>query len=107
MVVTNRIDTSTSNNDRLQKPVCMLCAPQRHWYVECPVNTPIKRRNRLVHIGRCQACTVLVVEHGKNCSHKARCRNHPGEKHIHWTCDGPNTLHPGPQEAIRSLQRRI
>ena len=94
-----------NSGDKEYKPVCMLCAPLRHWHSECSYDTPIKRRNKLVQVGRCQACTVLVVEHGRNCSHKARCRTHPGEKHVHWSCDGNN--HPGPQEAIKTLQRNI
>ena len=90
----------TFDSEKTKKPVCILCSPARHWHSECIFNTPAKRRKRLVLIGRCQACTTPVGEHGRLCSHKARCREHPGGRHVHWTCDGASTTHPGPQDDI-------
>ena len=75
-------------------------APEKHSYKVCKYNTPHKRRQRLKALGRCQACLVSVRTHGIECSNKARCRDHVGEKHVYWTCDGPHTWHPGPQSLI-------
>ena len=78
---------------------CMFCYPKRHnYYSECPYDTPDKKRKKLVELEKCQACTMPKKEHGSECSHRARCREHPGEKHYHWLCDGENTTHPGPQQ---------
>ena len=70
-------------------------------YTDCTYNTPKKRRERLVALGRCQACLVPTNEHGTECADRAKCNDHPREKHVYWTCDGPNSNHPGPQAAIR------
>ena len=70
-------------------------------YTECTYNTPKKRRERLEALGRCRACLVPTNEHGTECADRAKCNDHPGEKHVYWTCDGPGINHPGPQPAIR------
>ena len=77
-----------------------MCAPEKHTYVNCKYNTPQKRRHRLRQLGRCQACLVSVSTHGAECSERAKCRDHEGERHVYWTCDGPHTWHPGPQSII-------
>ena len=81
-------------------PVCIMCAPERHKYRMCKYNTPERRRQRLRALGRCQACLVSVNTHGVECSENAKCRDHEGERHVYWTCDGPHTWHPGPQSII-------
>ncbi|CAL4058916.1 unnamed protein product, partial [Meganyctiphanes norvegica] len=77
------------------KPPCTLCYPLRHSPQECRYKTPEEKRKRLVDINRCQACTTLIGEHGRDCSHRARCSAHPNERHVYWTCD--QVSHPGPQ----------
>ena len=77
-----------------------MCAPEKHTYKNGKYDTPQKRRHRLRQLGRCQACLVSVSTHGAECSEKARCRDHEGERHVYWTCDGPHTWHPGPQSII-------
>ena len=80
-----------------KRPACTLCWPNRHTIDECRFNTPAKRRNQLVVLGRCQACGTRNYEHGSVCSHKARCHHHKGESHLTYTCEGPQYKHPGPQ----------
>ena len=36
-------------------------------------------------------------EHGRLCAPRARCSDHPGEKHFWHLCDGPTVRHPGSQ----------
>ena len=81
-------------------PNCMLCPGRRHWMRDCPYSTPQQRRSRLINIGKCQACLVPVWEHGILCNHRAKCRDHPRETHVYWTCDGPRARHPGSQTVI-------
>ena len=78
-------------------PTCTLCFPLKHNIEECKYKTPEQRRKRLVDIGRCQACATPIREHGLDCSHRARCNDHNGERHLPWTCEGIGTIHPGPQ----------
>ena len=78
-------------------PTCTLCFPAKHPIEECKYKTPEQRRKRLVDIGRCQACATPIREHGLDCSHRARCNDHNGERHLPWTCEGIGTIHPGPQ----------
>ena len=87
-------------NMQTRLPRCILCPGRNHWMNYCPYDTTEKRRNRLVNIGRCQACTVPEYEHGILCSHRARCKYHPRESHMGWTCNGYNYRHPGPQKEI-------
>ena len=75
-------------------PSCTLCYPQRHPIHECKFKTPQQKRERLVNLGRCQACGVMIREHGMDCSHRVRCSHHPGERHIPWTCEGEEFKHP-------------
>ena len=78
-------------------PTCTLCFPAKHHIDECKYKTPEQRRKRLIEIGRCQACATPIREHGADCSHRVRCPDHTGERHLNWTCDGIGTIHPGPQ----------
>ena len=50
-----------------------------------------------MNLGRCQACGVMIREHGMDCTHRVRCNHHPGERHLPWTCEGEGFTHPGPQ----------
>ena len=100
----NNVSSNGSNNNNFYAnsvaPFCIMCKPERHRWTECKFNTPQKRRDRLVVVGRCQACLLPVDTHGFNCSTNARCNDHPNDNHVHWTCDGRGTVHPGPQAAI-------
>ena len=95
---------SGHHNSNQTVPTCMLCAPHKHLYKDCKYKTARQKRERLASLGRCQACTTILREHGIDCSHKARCPDHPGERHLPWTCDGKDTVHPGPQPEVHSQQ---
>ena len=97
-----RGSTQYNGNGNQSVPTCMLCAPQKHYRKDCIYKTPQQKRERLVSIGRCQACATILREHGIDCTHKARCPDHPSERHLPWTCDGKDTVHPGPQPQIPS-----
>ena len=106
----NNVSNNVSNNNNNYNissvsPICVMCQPERHRWTECKFNTPQKRRDRLVVVGRCQACLIPADTHGVNCSTNARCKDHPNENHVHWTCDGRGTVHPGPQAAITGRNR--
>ena len=93
----NRGGGSGFKNGFKKFPACTLCFPVRHFIKDCKYKTPSTRRKRLIDIGRCQACLTPVREHGEHCSHKARCPDHSGERHVPWTCEGAGSTHPGPQ----------
>ena len=93
-------DQGRYNSVQPRLPRCILCPGRHHYMNYCPYNTAEKRRSRLVNTGRCRACTVPEYEHGILCSHRARCRYHPRENHITWTCEGYSYNHPGPQDTI-------
>ena len=84
-------------NNYKKPPACTLCHPLKHYIHECKFKTPAQRRKKLVDIGRCQACLIPIREHGIECSHKVRCPDHPGERHVPWTCEGAGSNHPGTQ----------
>ena len=88
------------NSVQPRLPKCILCPGRHHYMNYCQYDTTEKRRSRLVNIGRCRACTVPEYEHGILCSHRARCKYHPRENHMSWTCNGYNYNHPGPQKQI-------
>ena len=72
----NNVSSNGSNNNNFYassvSPLCIMCKPDRHRWMECKFNTPQKRRDRLVTVGRCQACLLPVDTHGVNCSTNAR-----------------------------------
>ena len=81
--------------NRFQK--CFYCNGD-HRNEECHhYDTPQQKRERLVALKKCRACMRDEQEHGKLCAPRARCSDHPGEKHFWHLCDGPNVKHPGSQ----------
>ena len=99
------INRNNNNISSAIAPICLMCQPERHRWTDGKYKTPGKRRDRLVVIGRCQACLIPVDTHGVNCSSNAKCKDHPNENHVHWTCDGQVWVHPGPQAAISRRNR--
>ena len=87
-------------------PPCILGCDTPHYMNDCKFDTPVKRRNRLVLLNKCQACSVPLDEHGCKCCHKAKCSNHPNAQHMFWTCDGKDFVQPGPEEAFKALSTR-
>ena len=94
----------SGHNANQTVPTCTLCAPLKHHRKDCKYKTAKQKRDRLVSLGRCQACATILREHGVDCSHKARCPDHPGQRHLAWTCDGKDTAHPGPQSEVHAQQ---
>ena len=81
--------------NRYQK--CIYCNGD-HINKECHhYDTPQQKRERLVALKKCRACMRDEEEHGKLCAPRARCSDHPGEKHFWHICDGPSVKHPGTQ----------
>ena len=74
---------------------CLLCnGKANHKTGFCPVySRGQKARERMRVLGRCIACSTLNSEHGAYCSHRVSCRDHPGQHHSYWLCDGKP--HPG------------
>ena len=74
---------------------CLLCnGKTNHKTGFCPVYPRgQKARERMSVLGRCIACSTLNSEHGAYCSHRVACRDHPGQSHSYWLCDG--NPHPG------------
>ena len=87
-------------------PTCVFGCETPHFVKDCIYDTPLKRRDRLALLKKCQACSVPLEEHGRKCSSKATCSHHPNDQHLYWTCDGRDTAHPGPQAVIRALSTR-
>ena len=74
---------------------CLLCNGKANPKTGfCPVYPRgLKARERMRVLGRCIACSTLNSEHGAYCSHRVSCRDHPGQYHSYWLCDGKP--HPG------------
>ena len=66
----NNVSSNGSNNNNFYAssvaPLCIMCKPDRHRWTECKFNTPQKRRDRLVTVGRCKAFLLPVDTHGVN-----------------------------------------
>ena len=76
---------------------CIYCN-ENHANEEChQYDTPQQKRDRLVLLEKCRACMRDEQEHGRLCAPRARCSDHPGEKHFWHLCDGPTVRHPGSQ----------
>ena len=82
-------------NNRNNMFYCLLCnGKTNHKTGFCPVYPRgQKARERMRALGRCIACSTLNSEHGAYCSHRVSCRDHPGQSHSYWLCDG--NPHPG------------
>ena len=68
---------------------CLLCGKEKHphktW--QCTVfRTGIANQARMRVLNRCQHCSVLLNEHGMDCSHRSKCRLHPTQRHNFWLC---------------------
>ena len=68
---------------------CLLCGKEKHphktW--QCTVfRTGIANQARMRVLYRCQHCSVLLNEHGMDCSHRSKCRIHPTQRHNFWLC---------------------
>ena len=86
---------SSGYNNSFRK--CIYCN-ENHTNEEChQYETPQQKRDRLVVLEKCRACMRDEQEHGRLCAPRARCSDHPGEKHFWHLCDGPTVRHPGSQ----------
>ena len=73
---------------------CYLCTKGGHKTPECPIYTSGPRvQSRLREMGRCIRCGVPFKEHGQECSHRAGCRDHPGERHLYYACHNYRNIH--------------
>ena len=69
-------------------PNCYLCLTKGHRAYDCPIYTSgplIAERLRI--LGRCMRCAVPRLEHGQECTHRVHCRQHPGQRHLFYTCN--------------------
>ena len=91
--VNNQFNQGYKNNNlnkgQKQHKKCLLCSKGKgnHKSYHCPVyNTGLLARERMKALGRCQYCTVVLSEHGPECSHRAHCTAHPHQRHMFWLC---------------------
>ena len=86
-----RFNTNNAARGGVDSFYCLLCNAKQgntHKTWQCPVyNTATLTRERMRVMSRCQRCAVPINEHGLECSHRAVCRKHPGQKHSFWLCD--------------------
>ena len=93
---------------------CLLCGKEKHphktW--QCTVfRTGIANQARMRALNRCQHCSVLLNEHGMDCSHRSKCRQHPTQRHNFWLCpnfdNNRNTVqNPQQQQARQQVQQQ-
>ena len=103
-----RSNTKSSGHPNQKKKTkfftCLLCGKkkQTHKTWQCPTyNTGPLARDRMMKLGRCGKCAVPMNEHGNDCSHRAYCSEHPGQRHVFWLCAKYTniTYHPNQQPA--------
>ena len=80
-----------------QNSICSYCSGTHQSKFCQQYDTPQKRRDRLVVLDRCRACMISISQHQNECHPKAKCSDHPGERHFWHLCDGPGVTHPGKQ----------
>ena len=93
-----------SNRTGKQVFHCLLCgkdkAPHKTW--QCTTfRTGVANQNRMRGLNRCQHCAVPLNEHGNDCSHRSKCRQHPTQRHNFWLCpnfDNTRTTSQYPQQ---------